>query len=361
MSQNPIRKIFSMVPNAISFKHIKEPLDCYRLFDTQGNPVGAAVITTRVPPEIAGYRDEISILVGINESGVITGTKLLAHEETPEHMGQILKAGFLERFLNKKVSSDWNNIETITGATISSAAMKEDIHTASLAVLEKVINSGVLSDQSKKKPSASSVRMGRPKIAGAAIFLLAALSVAASYMPKRKILRLSSLFLSFVAIGLLFNTPVTISNFIDLGYGHIPGLNNPALLILLIFAVVVSTFQGPPLLRLSLPLRGDAGCGLRDEDSEMRLQRQVDEICRDASLARHLCSHHRGRRFQCRLIQKHGALRTLFRPRRRKRRVDPVRRDFDRCVFFEAAMVPHILSDRARHRNAFKTRHESAA
>jgi len=235
--------ILGAVPEAKSFKHIKDPIDCYRLFDALGSPVGAAVITTDVPPEIAGYRDEISLLVGVNESGVITNVKLLSHQEDREHMNSILSKGFLDRFAGQRPSGNWSDIEAITGATISSLAMCEDIRTASIAVALKVLKSGVLSQAAKKK--VSSIRLDRPLIAAAASFLLVLLSIAAVYLPRRRILRSSSLLLSFVAIGILFNTPVTIGNFIDIGYGYIPGWSNLALLILLVFAIVSALFKGP--------------------------------------------------------------------------------------------------------------------
>ncbi len=245
VSEPSQKDILSMVPGAKSFKHLSEPIDCYSLFDSEGSLAGVAVITTRVPPEIGGYRDELSVLVGVDKSGAITGTKLLAHQDSPEHMQRIISAGFFKRFLGMKPTDDWSRIETVTGATISSQAMKEDIHAASLAAADKVLKSGIFSEASKKKSAISNVIIDRPKIAGIAALFLIGFSILAVYMPGKRILRSSSLLLSFIVIGLLFNTPVSIGNFLDLGYGDIPGINNLALLSLLIFAVVSALFKGP--------------------------------------------------------------------------------------------------------------------
>jgi polyferredoxin len=74
---------------------------------------------------------------------------------------------------------------------------------------------------------------------------LIALSIAAVMMPKRRILRSSTLLLSFIGIGILFDTPVTIGNFVDLFRGILPQLNNLPLLLLLIFAIASALWKGP--------------------------------------------------------------------------------------------------------------------
>lgn len=238
--------ILSVMPGAASFKHIKAPIDCYRVFDADGNSIGVAVVTTEVPPVLPGYRDEIAVLVGVGETGTITGTTLLAHREDQKHIDTILSNGFLLRFTGHKADGRWSDIETVTGATISSEAMKEDIRTAASAVLEKVIKSGILSTKVKKTPGPTAFRIERVfSWANLAALGLIVLSVASVLLPKRRLLRSSTLLLSFLFIGFIFNTPVTIGNFIDVGYGLVPGLNNLALLLLLIFAVVSALVKGP--------------------------------------------------------------------------------------------------------------------
>ena len=238
-AQNPepgAPDILSVVPGAATFKHVTSPIDCYRLFGADGNPAGVAVVTSNIAPAFSGYRDEISVLVGLDESGTITGAKLLSHQEDQLHIDSIISKGFLNRFIGKKPAKNWDDLETITGATISSGAMKEDIRTASLAAVEKVLKSGVLTQRLKKKFQLIDYRT-------IIISLLIALSVIAVLKPGRRILRSSTLLLSFVITGLLFNTPVTIGNFIDAGRGLATG--NIALLVLLGFAIISAPVKGP--------------------------------------------------------------------------------------------------------------------
>ena len=236
--------ILSVVPGATSYKRIKKPVDHYLLSDTEGKTIGVAMITSRIPPEVTGYQNEIALLVGINKKGEIAGVKLLAHEDSPEHVNLITSKGFLNKFLKKKPLDKWDDIETVTGATISSEAMLKDIHSASQEIVNKVVKKGILSRIKEKRFMIGSV-INRPIITSIAIVLLIGLSLTAAYLPKRRILKTITLFLSFIFIGLLFNLPITIGNFIDIGYGIIPGVTNLALLILMIYAITSALLKGP--------------------------------------------------------------------------------------------------------------------
>lgn len=94
-----------------------------------------------------GYGGYIRMLVGINPGGVIQGVRVLEHQETPGLGSQIneVRPGekepwFLRQFSGKdaktvKVRAD---IDAITGATISSAAVTDSIRDAASKFLEKV-------------------------------------------------------------------------------------------------------------------------------------------------------------------------------------------------------------------------------
>lgn len=238
------KTILSVMPGAATFKHKKTPLDHYLLSDSKGSEIGVAVITTRIPPEVTGYQNEIALLVGIYKNGQISDVKLLAHEDSPQHINLIISKGFLDRFKKRKPTEKWGDIETITGATISSEAMLKDIKSAALETVNKVIKSGLLEKQ-RQSLLGSVFNFNRPIITTTAVVFLSALSLLAVYLPKKRILRISTLILSFIVIGILFNTPITIGNFVDISCGIFPGMTNLALLVLLIYAVVTALFKGP--------------------------------------------------------------------------------------------------------------------
>ena len=164
-------ELIAAVPGATSFTHELSPIDYYKMLDANGHTVGAAFLTSSVPPEVSGYGGEIEVLVGIDMSGRITGTKLMAHNEGPEYMQRLIGQGFFSRFLGKN-AQEVAGVEAVSGATISSQAVIDDVRTAAAAVFAE------LSGQSK---AGAAVRFGRrlPLIHAGAIIIMIALCAAA--------------------------------------------------------------------------------------------------------------------------------------------------------------------------------------
>lgn len=94
-----------------------------------------------LPLGAKGYGGDIQLLVGVDINGKITGVKVLEHKETPGLGSQINEIGykqtepeFLKRFKGKKTidlvlikGQTQNNIQAITGATISSKAVLDTV------------------------------------------------------------------------------------------------------------------------------------------------------------------------------------------------------------------------------------------
>ena len=73
-----------------------------------------------------GYGGLVEMLVGINQSGKITGIQVLSHQETPGLGDRITKAIFLKRFIGKSKKDPIEpkvDIDAIAGATISTRAV----------------------------------------------------------------------------------------------------------------------------------------------------------------------------------------------------------------------------------------------
>ncbi|MBC7217498.1 MAG: RnfABCDGE type electron transport complex subunit G [Candidatus Caldatribacterium sp.] len=74
-----------------------------------------------------GYGGPIVLLVGVStEEGVITGIKVLEHQETPGLGSNVAEEAFLSQFLGKPLSSSFTvgeDIQAVSGATISSRAV----------------------------------------------------------------------------------------------------------------------------------------------------------------------------------------------------------------------------------------------
>lgn len=75
-----------------------------------------------------GFGGAYVVMVGISSDGTITGTKLLDNEETPGLGSKTGMPSFTDQFVGKDKGLE--NIETITGATISSKAFIRAVGTA---------------------------------------------------------------------------------------------------------------------------------------------------------------------------------------------------------------------------------------
>lgn len=97
-----------------------------------GKTVGSVV---KLAPN--GYGGEIAVLVGLDVEGLVKGVKILSHTETPGLGANATDESFISQFLQKlpplkvvKSAPKDDEIEAITGATITSAAITESVNAA---------------------------------------------------------------------------------------------------------------------------------------------------------------------------------------------------------------------------------------
>jgi len=103
-------------------------------FDAGGTTVGAVI-----KAEEPGFSDLVSVLFGLDPAtGTLTGMKVLGHKETPGLGNKIERDTFRSQFTNviaplvgvKAKTGSKNEVQTITGATISSRAVLREINNA---------------------------------------------------------------------------------------------------------------------------------------------------------------------------------------------------------------------------------------
>lgn len=90
-----------------------------------------------------GYGGTVSVMVGIDMTGAITGVEILSHSETPGLGANAVKPDFKARFAGKtgtltvdKNSNDGQNVQAITAATITSKAVTSAVNAATAAYAE---------------------------------------------------------------------------------------------------------------------------------------------------------------------------------------------------------------------------------
>lgn len=129
-----------------------------------------------------------------------------------------------------------DDIEAITGATISSEAIKRDIQTATHEITTKLIDSDVIMRETGAYSSPFGV------LPTLAVILLIGGVFAATFMPRKRLLRYAVWIASVAVVGFWLNTPITIGTFVDIRNGAIPFYM--PLLILFGFALVAAMMKG---------------------------------------------------------------------------------------------------------------------
>lgn len=209
----------------------------------------ACVSTTRLPPKVKGYVDQINTLVVIDGSGTIRGIKIISHKETPAYMMRLMDSGFLDSFIERKVGEKLNTkIDTVTGATITARAVLDDVSAAAGLAANRLFNLPV---PEVEAPSWSGA-LKDPYVIGVMVALAAALWARFGRWPKRG-RKETAWILSIVLIGVWAMTPYTLVHSFQLFRLNPPGPANALLAILAGFVIVTTIVSGPVYCAYACP------------------------------------------------------------------------------------------------------------
>ncbi|MFH1683544.1 MAG: FMN-binding protein [Candidatus Margulisiibacteriota bacterium] len=128
--------VFEAVPGTKSYKQItKDELTYFECLDVKGGKAGTAILCKG-----NGYQGQIKLMVGVNaDFSKFTGMIVLEQLETPGLGAKIAESSFVNQFrelatrppieyVKSKKPEKPNEIQAITGATISSRAVVEIIN-----------------------------------------------------------------------------------------------------------------------------------------------------------------------------------------------------------------------------------------
>jgi electron transport complex protein RnfG len=122
--------IFLVQPQAKNYEKVEADFDLYKVMDENGNHIGYSM-----PYEGNGFQGKIRLMFGISaDLEQIVGLQILEHAETPGIGTKIEEPVFDEQFddlsatpninpVKGAPASQPNDVETITGATITSKAV----------------------------------------------------------------------------------------------------------------------------------------------------------------------------------------------------------------------------------------------
>jgi hypothetical protein len=229
------------LPEAHRFVRLQDPFPHYMAFDGQGGSMGAVVLTDDCPPSIKGYLGVIHMAVGVSAKGVIAGVVPYSHNETPYYMRMISNAGLTNTFSGIDLVETFPQPDAVSGATVSSMAIIRDARSSAILVAQSLF--GIRT----ARPEAGD---GRRPLPWRTILLAGALglSLAAARSGSARQLREVSIALNLLVVGILVNSPLTLSVASRLMTLNFPGWGNTYLLLILLY------------LALSIPLSGRSYC-----------------------------------------------------------------------------------------------------
>jgi len=139
-----------LIPNASNFSDANEheiqtddraiPIKFFSAYGENSEIIGYVFITSA-----AGYSGDISVMTAASIDASVIGVNILSISETPGLGMKVQEANFLEQFVSKikgiavsKNAAKDNEIQVITGATISARAITQAVNYALIAFEEFV-------------------------------------------------------------------------------------------------------------------------------------------------------------------------------------------------------------------------------
>ncbi len=192
-----LKRIF---PQATDISKGAGELPIFEVYD-KDKVIGLGFFSSDVVPEEGGYGGSMNIMVGLDKSGKIVGIEILDHNETRLFMNIIKKSGFLKRFAGR----DPTEIDTITGATITSDAIIRIVKKASQKVLSETMGL-------KVKEVETELRLN---IFDETILIIIILMAFIGIITKINIFRILTLIISIAFIGFAKSIPLSVVNVVN--------------------------------------------------------------------------------------------------------------------------------------------------
>jgi hypothetical protein len=215
-------------------------------FELLGNKTYAAYINKKdlapigyIKTESArGYGGPLTVAVGTDTRGKVTGITIIDHKESPPFFNRILNKGFVNSFVYKTYHDQFipgHDLDSISGATHSARALADSVRRGVRAIASQQLN---LKVPVEKKIS---LQFGILETVLIALFVLGFVSRRRGEKFK-KWARWISMILGLLALGFIYNTPLTISMISQFLLGFWPPWQTGLVWFLLIGGIVLLLF-----------------------------------------------------------------------------------------------------------------------
>jgi Na+-translocating ferredoxin:NAD+ oxidoreductase RnfG subunit len=191
--------------------------------------------TYDIVPSIRGYAGPIKLFIALRPDGVVTGLRMLGHQETKNFVHYMERPEYLGQYLGKSVHDPFRvdgDIDAISAATVSVEALARTVRDSARSVAREVYGIEVREEAGVRK-------LGTRWMVYLVLFF-SALAAYALSRKDRRLLRSRDLFLmvSVVLLGVYLSAPFSILHVFNL------------------------LLQGPPSDPLSLALMGSVALSL---------------------------------------------------------------------------------------------------
>lgn len=221
------------IPEATNFEQLnKEPLVYQALKDSE-------VIEYCAIDKATGYQSSVVMLAAIDLKGNVKNVSIVDQAETPSFFNKLIDEEFFTQFNDLKINNGFEfgeNIDAVTGATVSSLAVTKAINKAVKYVGENQLNINVRDPYTK-------IEFGNKEIA---LIIVMAMAVYATYKRKAKI-RTFVLIFSVVVLGFWYNAFITYGILVSLLGGSIPPPQNLGWYILVAGTLILVFITGKNL------------------------------------------------------------------------------------------------------------------
>lgn len=167
--------------------------------------------------EAQGYGGPLKVVVLADSLGAVQNVFLGKNSETVAYITKLKRNAYFDQYHNKTLGDAFvvhNDLDAVSGATISSVAISHAVRQASHQLAEDYFSMPVKTFQ-------QAWNFGLKEILAIVIFVLAFLS---AFLRNKK-LKIISLSISLVVLGFMFNSSVSVSHFGRLLLGYFPDIH----------------------------------------------------------------------------------------------------------------------------------------
>jgi len=161
-----------------------------------------------------GWGGPLQIATVIDKNGVIERVVLVNHKETPSFFFKIQRRQFLQQFTGRKISDPFVldvDVDSVTGATMSSRAITEAIREGSHTAGIKIFNLPIKEERFPWK-------FGTDEI----LLLLLYAVMLFGVLRKIKVMQYVTMAAAFIFLGFYLNAAISIGNISSLFLGYFP-------------------------------------------------------------------------------------------------------------------------------------------